>query len=291
MSIDINKIATKSQLLQLIKDNANEYGNMSIRGTAMLADCQDTDIVRGAAFSSVKLGERLEAHGFKAAAFSKYGIPPKAVILILEYFAYHSNSPKEQARQLLLTFSSIGILTTLEEVLNKPEQQPSLEDVDYMKRRLGIAEEVGNVLKRNLKNKTVAEQLVIRILGKAAPSEYQDIFEEAKNSIANEAAIPINELYTATDISKVLVEKGYADYSSPQKVNQLLKQLGLQTKANRKGARWKATTLAKQEDLAKEVVVTASIKAKTEGLNGHTQLKWKETIFDYIYKELKEQAA
>ena len=166
------------------------------------------------------------------------------------------------------------------------EQQPALEDVNYIKQKLEIAEAIGNVLKRNVPNKSAGEQFAIRILSKAAPSEYQDVFEEAKNLIANEAATPINELYTPTDIGKVLTENGHPHYSSAQKVNQLLKDVGLQDKGTYKGAKWKATTKAKQEDLAKEVVVTVPIKTKKDSTYAPTQLKWKEAIFDYLYKEL-----
>lgn len=167
------------------------------------------------------------------------------------------------------------------------EQQPALEDVDYIKQKLEVAEAIGNVLKRNVPNKSAGEQFAIRMLAKAAPSEYHDILEEAKNLIADEAATPVSDLYTATDISNVLVEKGHTYYSSARKVNQLLKEVGLQDKGTYKGAKWKATTKAKQEDLAKEVVVTVPIKSKKDTTYAPTQLKWKAAIIDYLLVELK----
>ena len=209
---------------------------------------------------------------------------------------YNEKAIREFAKKynpdLLDKFADVGIRLCLHrlagyEVTSSAVEEPAtLENVNYIKQKLEIAEAIGNALKRNVPNKSVGEQFAIRILSKAAPSEYHDIFEEAKNLIADEAATPISELYTPTDISKVLVEKGHKLYSSAIKVNQLLKDVGLQDKGTYKGAKWKATTKAKQEDLAKEVVVTVPIKTKKDSTYAPTQLKWKEAIFDYLYKEL-----
>lgn len=127
------QINTRFELLELIESESMPNGNLSIAGTARLADCEDTDIVRGSAFGSKKLAQMLAVHGFKSSAFfSENGIPPTAVIIILEYFAYRETKPKEKARQLIRTFSTVGLLKTLEEVSKTKTQSSTTSNSDTL---------------------------------------------------------------------------------------------------------------------------------------------------------------
>ena len=123
----LKSLKTKEDLINFFRREANPItGNLSINGVAKLAEVEDTSIIRGSAFGSNKLAKKLAPYGVDPSALVRDGIPPRIVILILEYFAYESKVKSEQARRLILTFSTVGLLEGLEQVVIKPASQ-----IDY----------------------------------------------------------------------------------------------------------------------------------------------------------------
>ncbi len=101
--------AIKTQNLEVFVRENLQGSNMSIRGVAALCGVQDTSIIRGAAFKSEKLGQRLKQHGFEGAALVEFGFPPAAVWLTLEYFAYDSKAEAPYAKTIARTFGAFGV--------------------------------------------------------------------------------------------------------------------------------------------------------------------------------------
>ena len=116
-------IESSAQFLSFIKDEVKGNGNLSIRGVARCCGVEDTSIVRGAAFASEKLAQKLEGEGFQGAALVENGFSPKAVWLCIEYFAYDSKAKAPRAKQLARTFGSIGVMTTLASI-TEPTVRP-----------------------------------------------------------------------------------------------------------------------------------------------------------------------
>lgn len=75
----MNIIHTEQDFLSFIRDQAMPNGNLSIRGVARCCSVDDTSIIRGADFKSVKLGQNLTEYGFKPADLVEDGFPPQAV--------------------------------------------------------------------------------------------------------------------------------------------------------------------------------------------------------------------
>ena len=114
-------ILTQSDFLAYIADQALPNGNLSIRGVARCCGVEHTTIIRGGAFAPAKLGQTLTQAGFEAGVLIENGFPPQAVGLCIEYFAYESKAKATQAKQLARTFGSIGIITTLKELVSTPK--------------------------------------------------------------------------------------------------------------------------------------------------------------------------
>ena len=79
----------------------------------------DTSIIRGSAFGSEKLDKTLAEYGFEASALSVNGFPPKAVWLVIEYYAYDSKAKALGVKQLARTFGQIGIMETFDKLSDK----------------------------------------------------------------------------------------------------------------------------------------------------------------------------
>jgi hypothetical protein len=132
----ITKISTVQELLAFICEDANEKGNLSIRGVARLSGVAHTSIIRDGAFKSQKIAEKLESQGFECVALLNDGFPPQAVILTLEYFAYESKAKADQAKILMRTFGTLGLMEALNQVKKTEQpivrQLPSRDTVDYI---------------------------------------------------------------------------------------------------------------------------------------------------------------
>ena len=109
-------VQTAKELLEAIRQDAFDNGNMSIRGVARMAGVDDKAIINGADFKSEKLSQKLTTKGFKSADLSSNGFPPEAVILTLEYFAYESKAKAIAAKAIMRTFGTIGLMSTLQQL-------------------------------------------------------------------------------------------------------------------------------------------------------------------------------
>lgn len=108
-----------------IKENLTTKNNLTIRGMARLVGVSDTALIRGADFKSQKLGQVLIKQGFEAADLSEAGFPPKAVWLVIEYYAYDARVKKPEAIQIARTFGMIGIMNTFENLNPQPQHIPN----------------------------------------------------------------------------------------------------------------------------------------------------------------------
>ena len=143
--------------------------------------------------------------------------------------------------------------------------------------QLELANSLAEKVECRFKSESIGKQFSMRIFAHTLP-QYADLLEEAKIELAKENAIASNELYTPTNISKILISRGLKDYTSANKVNKLLNQFGLQTKPKKN---WIPTAKARQLDLCKELEVIASLDQKANSWCGK-QLRWKESVIDYI---------
>ena len=168
----MNIITNQSELLAFVRDELNSEKNLSIRGVARLCGVKDTSIIRGAAFSSVNLSQKLIGQGFDAAALAENGFCPKAVWLTIEYFAYESKAKAEMAKQIARTFGMIGVITTFEELTKEPviEKSPELprrDVIEYVQAQKDI-EAINNLtLQELLRDQLIDELSILR--GKALP--------------------------------------------------------------------------------------------------------------------------
>ncbi len=117
-----NIISNQQDFLSYVKDQAMPNGNLSIRGTARCCGVHHTALIRGGDFKSEKLGQTLTSHGFQAGDLESEGFPPQAVWLSIEFYAFESKAKAPMAKQLARTFGSIGIITTLEKLTQKPTE-------------------------------------------------------------------------------------------------------------------------------------------------------------------------
>ena len=63
-----NSINSQPDFIRHIQDNSICGRNLSIRGLAGLRGVEDTSVIRGSAFNSNKLAEKLTVKGFDCAA-------------------------------------------------------------------------------------------------------------------------------------------------------------------------------------------------------------------------------
>ena len=150
------QIRDEQTFAEYLKANIQNGTNLSVRGTAKMAGVDHAAMVRSFNLSGdkkpSKLAKSLMEQGFDGGdfiGFSTNGIPPKAVILILEYYAYDAGARcKEQAKQLVRTFGTIGIMSLIEEV-TKPKPEPVVEPVksgrEQIKEDLEIYKEIESI--------------------------------------------------------------------------------------------------------------------------------------------------
>ena len=247
--------------------NQSGVVSFSIRAASRLLNVDATGLSRhfSVDINPSKLAQTLTNKGFYPVDFSNKGIPDIAMALIIEYYAFDAKKCTQEAKDLYRAFASIGIRSFFQQQLNwKSTQEDKLSEEDKLKM-------VESLLERKFKNKNVAAQLTLKACSIIVP-EFTPLLEEAKTEIAKENAISGNELYSATDIAKILGN------TTARKVNKKLEELGLQNKPKK---RWIATAKAKQLDLCSELEVVASLDQKDNKWVGK-QLRWKEEIFNYV---------
>jgi hypothetical protein len=140
-----SSINSQSDFIRYIQNNSIGERNLSIRGLAGLCEVEDTSIIRGAAFSSSKLAEKLLAKVFHCADLQPSGFDAQTAWLVIEYFAYESKAKAEGAKRLARLFGSIGIQTCFDMASNQtvqPQRQlaPQRDLIDYIEaaKSLGI---------------------------------------------------------------------------------------------------------------------------------------------------------
>jgi hypothetical protein len=124
----------KHQIRTEIKvDELTGKGTASIRGTARLADVNDSTLVRafkGAAIKPGKLAEILIQQGFDVLSFAEKGIPDIAVAFIVKYYAYLAGERcTDLAKQIDMAFTGIGVRAWMQDVVGY--KKPTEEKIDF----------------------------------------------------------------------------------------------------------------------------------------------------------------
>jgi hypothetical protein len=168
---NIVPIASGSDLLAFIRDQAMPNGNLSVRGVERCCGVANSSLIEGVDFRVEKLAQVLTAQGFQAVDLIQNGFPPSAAWLCIEYYAFESRAKAPMAKQLARTFGAIGIMSTLKELntLDKPTaitNSPSKELVAAREIR-----ELTDLLDDNPRlAQLLTDSIVNRTLEKALPA-------------------------------------------------------------------------------------------------------------------------
>jgi hypothetical protein len=113
---------------------------ITIRGMASMAGIDDGALARSlksaAAENRLPCARSLVAQGFCPAAVSTWGetggIPEDVAPFILEHYAFHTRTPSDQARAVLLAFSRVGINAYLKGRLGIPQRESAPASVPQL---------------------------------------------------------------------------------------------------------------------------------------------------------------
>jgi hypothetical protein len=115
---NIIPIASESDFLAFIRDQAMPNGNLSARGVERCCGIANSSLIEGVGFRVEKLAQVLTSQGFQAVDLTQEGFPPQAVWLCIEYYAFESKAKAPMAKQLARTFGALGIMSTLKGLVN-----------------------------------------------------------------------------------------------------------------------------------------------------------------------------
>jgi hypothetical protein len=115
---NIIPIASGSDFLAFIRDQAMPNGNLSARGVERCCGIANSSLIEGVGFRVEKLAQVLTSQGFQAVDLTQEGFPPQAVWLCIEYYAFESKAKAPMAKQLARTFGALGIMSTLKGLVN-----------------------------------------------------------------------------------------------------------------------------------------------------------------------------
>lgn len=117
-----------------IRENSIGDRALSIRGLAKLCGIRDTAIIRGAAFSSARLSQKLSGHGFEPAAFLEKGFDANSSWAVIEYFAYESQAKASEAKKLARLFGALGIAKAFEIAEESKQEKTARKSFDDLSR-------------------------------------------------------------------------------------------------------------------------------------------------------------
>lgn len=172
----IAKITTVRELLAFIAQDANEHGNLSIRGVARLASVAHQTIFDAINSPSGKLAKKLTQQGFDPSGLTESGFPSQAVILTLEYYAYESKAKAEQAKILMRTFGTIGLMEALKQLKAPKPERPQLltrDTLDYIEGARTLSELKVNPQLKLLLEDALTEELELMRNQRLLPSSNQ----------------------------------------------------------------------------------------------------------------------
>lgn len=96
----------------------------TLKGVSRLSGLHENSLSFTDARINQKLAKILIEHGFEVTQFGSSGVPDKATALIIEYYAFDAEKPREIAKSSYRAFASIGIRQWGQELLGwKPYTQ------------------------------------------------------------------------------------------------------------------------------------------------------------------------
>lgn len=166
----------EARFLEFIQQHrTNHARNLTIRGMAKLAGLSDNkSLISGEDLKASKLRETLARFGFKGEDLTKNGFPPKAVWLVLEYYAYNAGRYiKPEAVQICRTFGQVGI----ERVFDYLDNKPSTTELELQLAR----QEIQNlhIDLTNMKELVTANNILVKSMSSAITSNNNTILSLA----------------------------------------------------------------------------------------------------------------
>jgi hypothetical protein len=102
----------------------------TIKGASRLSGLHENSLSFTDARLNQKLAKVLKEHGFDVTQFGSLGVPDKATSLIVEFYAFDADTPREIAKCSYRAFASVGIRQWGQELLGwKPPEQPPSSQV------------------------------------------------------------------------------------------------------------------------------------------------------------------
>ncbi len=218
----VQEAINAGSLADFIRKNL-EGKNLSIRGLAALCGVGHTTIIRGGAFGSKRIAEKLEAKGFEAGALTEKGFNSVATWLTIEYFAYDSEAKAVFAKAIARTFGAFGVKSAFDEVLGA--QSSNVKQLPA--RSIAEIDEFATVVGKRFGPHVEESCLIINLRRHYPDMEMPAITAEQRSSLPSPEA-----LMRPTDIGERLGILYKTGKGNGAKVNTLLKDLGYQVKSD-----------------------------------------------------------
>jgi hypothetical protein len=271
------------QIQEEIQVQPDGKGKASIRATARLAGVDDESVrkvlFRAADLKPPKLAEILMSQGFDPADLNEWrteGIPDIAIAIILEYYAYDAGRYcTPTARQICKAFMAVGIRVWMQQIKGwKNSLQVEVNQTNDVIQNKPRIESIAIALDLVFAKTEIHPNLIAGVkaneIGKHHP-ELAGTMESAKKLLP----LPVEDcLLTVTKLSELYSDRTGVKLSA-RKMNQRLKELGLQYENPNKEPAWLATELG--EPHAQVILQEAIGNNKTI-----QQLRWFPSVLEML---------
>ncbi|EKU99749.1 hypothetical protein Lepto7375DRAFT_1817 [Leptolyngbya sp. PCC 7375] len=271
LSKQVQEAISSGNLAQFMKENL-EKGNLSIVGVAALCGVSDTSIIRGSAFGSKRIAEKLESKGFEASALVEEGFNSVATWLTIEYFAYDSEAKAVFAKAIARTFGAFGVKSAFDEVLGTRQNVAQLPV-----RSIREIDEFATVVGKRFGRHVEESCLILNLRRHYPDMEVPEIPAEQRSSLPSPEAF-----LRPTEIAEKLGILFKTGRGNAAKVNTLLKELGYQVKSDGSPP-WTPTEKGKPFCELKPI--------DTGSKSDKFQLLWRVSIIDELRNNGMEVAA
>ena len=259
----VQEVINTESLVEFIKENL-QGENLSIKGVAALCGVADTSIIRGAAFKSAALAQKLEAKGFEAAALTEEGFSPVATWLTIDYFANESKAKAVFAKAIANTFGAFGVKSAF----NQISDEKFTERIQPNEPMLISGFVDAGISLGTMFGPAYGESFALRNIRKHCPNvALPEVAAKDRSSLKSAEA-----LLTPTELADQLgMTYKSSGKPNPRAVNDMLAALGYQEKIDKK---WSATEKGKPFSDRKPV--------STNSKSDKDQLLWFASILDEL---------
>ncbi|ESA38487.1 hypothetical protein N836_31600 [Leptolyngbya sp. Heron Island J] len=272
LTLQVRKAIDTESLVEFIRENL-QGENLSIKGVAALCGVADTSIIRGAAFKSAALAQKLEAKGFESAALAEEGFNPVATWLTIDYFANESKAKAVYAKAIANTFGAFGVKTAFNQISDDQfNQQIQPNEPKLIAGFVDAGKALGEMF-----GPAYGESFALLNIKKHCPNvALPEVPAKERASLKSSEA-----LLTPTEIADQLgMTYKSSGKPNPRAANNMLAALGYQEKIEGK---WSATEKGKPFSDRKPV--------STNSKSDKDQLLWYASIIDELRGQEMESAA